>query len=62
MNDIVYLRARAEELRLVAETAHDPGIAQALRDVAAEFEHEASVAAVEHAMRLDPSQQYSWAA
>ena len=62
MSDIAYLRARAEELRAVAETARDPGTAMALRDVAAEFEHEARVAAVEHAMRHDPARQYASAA
>ena len=49
MTEIAYLRARAEELRVVAETARDPAVVRALKDVAAEFEYEADIVAVDQA-------------
>ncbi|MBV9249046.1 MAG: hypothetical protein JO227_07380 [Acetobacteraceae bacterium] len=39
--DLLHLRSRAHELLVAAATTSDPHIAQALRDVAAEFELEA---------------------
>lgn len=42
MNDAAYLRARANHLRAAAASARDPEIARALRQVAGDFEHEAS--------------------
>ena len=42
MHDATYLRARAQHLRAAAATAHDPEIARALRQVAGDFDNEAS--------------------
>lgn len=49
MTEIAYLRARAAELRVIAQTARDPVVVGALQDVAAEFDHEADVVAVDQA-------------
>jgi hypothetical protein len=42
MRDATYLRARAHHLRATAATARDPEIAEALRQVAGDFENEAA--------------------
>lgn len=49
MNEIAYLRARAAELRVAAETARDPAVVWALREVAAEFDYEARITAMHEA-------------
>ncbi len=41
MNDVDYLRARAQHLRQAAATSRDPEIARALREVAGDFDKEA---------------------
>ena len=47
MNEIDYLRHRADELRAASETAHDPDVVRALQDVAAEFDQEAQIEAAQ---------------
>lgn len=49
MSEIAYLRARAVELRNAAETARDPAVVRALKEVAAEFDHEARINAIHEA-------------
>jgi hypothetical protein len=41
MCDTTYLRARARDLRAAAETARDPDIVSALRQIAWDFDSEA---------------------
>ncbi|HUB14267.1 MAG TPA: hypothetical protein VMB34_20110 [Acetobacteraceae bacterium] len=41
MHDVTYLHARASDLRSAAATSRDPGIAEALREIAGDFEDEA---------------------
>jgi len=62
MNEIAYLRARANELRAAAETARDPAVVCALNDVAAEFDHEADIAAVDWAIHCPPLEYLTRAA
>ena len=49
MHDVDYLRARAHHLREAAATSRDPEIAQALREVAGDFDKEALREEVRHA-------------
>lgn len=42
MHDAAYLRARAQHLRAAAATARDPEVARALRQIAGDFDNEAS--------------------
>lgn len=51
MQDVDYLRARAQHLRAAAATSRDPEIARALREVAGDFDSEARREAARHAAR-----------